>query len=139
MPGVESLLTFHVYVKIPELSVVPLKFILVVLVESVTVPFTFAPTIVKFEFAASRTVVLRVSLLHALMGFFERSSEINSSFELLLGDDTRCELGAIIAGLLLDTPVTFTLLWDVRLELSPQESFAVILLCPSLITVGVSL
>jgi hypothetical protein len=49
----------------------------------------------KFEFAASRTVVLRVSLPPTLTGFFARSSEINNSFELLLGDDTRCEMGAL--------------------------------------------
>ena len=73
----------------------------------------------------------------ALIGFFERSSAINS-FEL--GDETCCKLAAIIGGLLLVTPVILTLLWDMRLDLS-QESLAVILFCPCLITVyiGVSL
>ena len=59
--GLECLLTFHVYEKIPELLVVPLNLVVVVLVESVTMPFTVALAIVKFEFAASRTVVLRDS------------------------------------------------------------------------------
>ncbi len=97
-PGLECLLTFHVYEKIPDLSVVPLNLVVVVLVESVTMPFTVALAIVRFEFAASRIVVLRVSLPPALIGFFARSSEINNSFELLLGDDTRCEMGALIEG-----------------------------------------
>jgi hypothetical protein len=43
---------------------------------------------------------------------------------------TSWELGAIIALLLYATPVTFTLLCDVRRELLPQENFAVIVFCP---------
>ncbi len=50
-PGLECLLTFHVYEK------VLLNLVAVVFVESVTMPFTVALAIVKFEFAASRTVV----------------------------------------------------------------------------------
>ncbi|MFZ0511958.1 MAG: hypothetical protein WAM14_10155, partial [Candidatus Nitrosopolaris sp.] len=41
--------------------------------------------------------------------------------------EKRCELAEIIAGLLLATPVTFTVLCDVRLGLLPHENIAVIL------------
>ena len=56
IPGLEFLLTFHVYVKIPELSVIPLKFIVVVLVESVTIP-----AIVMSGFEGLSTLILMVS------------------------------------------------------------------------------
>jgi hypothetical protein len=57
----------------------------------------------------------------------------------LTGLFTCFELGTIIAALLLATPVTLTLLYDVRLGLLVQRNFAVILFCPCLITVGFSL
>ena len=60
VPGLYSLLIFQLYEKIPDLLVVPLKLVTVVLAGVVTVPFTFAPAIVTFQFAASRTLVLIV-------------------------------------------------------------------------------
>jgi hypothetical protein len=54
----------------------------------------------------------------------------------LTGLFTCFELAEIIVGLILATPVTFTLLYDVRMGLLPHENFAVILFCPCLITVG---
>lgn len=72
-----------------------------------------------------------------LIGFFARSNEIDSSFDLRLlfslANDACDETGAIIAVLLLATPVTLTLLCDVRLGLLLHENFAVILFCPGLI------
>jgi hypothetical protein len=60
VPGLYSLPIFQLYERIPDLLVVPLKFVKVVLAESVTVPFTLAPATVAFEFEASRTVALIV-------------------------------------------------------------------------------
>jgi hypothetical protein len=58
----------------------------------------------------------------------------------LTGLFTWFELAVIIEGLLLASPVTFTLLYDVRLGLLSQENFAVILFCPCLIrALGISL
>ena len=45
--------------------------------------------------------------------------------------------GVVGMGLVLATPVTFTLLCGVKLTLLPHENFAVILFCPNLIRVGV--
>jgi len=54
------------------------------------------------------------------------------------------ELGVISAGvvgmgLVLATPVTFTLLCGVKLTLLPHENLAVILFCPNLIRAGAKL
>jgi hypothetical protein len=75
-PGLESLSTIHVYVKVPELPVTPLKFIVVVLLESAVIPVIFAPDIVALGFESSNTLILRVSSSPALMGFFARLSEV---------------------------------------------------------------
>ena len=81
-PGLESLPTIHVNVKVPELSVTPLKFIVVVSLESPAIPVIFAPDIVALGFESSNTLILRVSFSPVLMGFFARLSEVKSSFEL---------------------------------------------------------
>jgi hypothetical protein len=47
--------------------------------------------------------------LPAVIGFFSRSIEMNGFELLLLSNENRCELAVIIAGLLLATPITFTL------------------------------
>jgi hypothetical protein len=85
-PGLEPLLIFHVCVRIPKLSVLPLNLVVTVFVESVTIARTPAPAIVTLETAASVTIILSVSISPAIIGFFSTSIEING-FELLLSDD----------------------------------------------------
>src|SRR5215831_14415836 len=89
-PGLESLLIFHVCVKIPKLSVVPLNLVVIVFVESVTVACTLAPAIVALDTAASVTIILSVSILPAVNGFFSRSIEMNGFELLLLSNENRC-------------------------------------------------